>query len=158
MTLWQYISLLLVFTFQISFLMPCILASGHLLTFLHLSRTQVTTFLLPLGLCFYGILWIIRRLIQLRGQAFQLYKRTTIAGQIASIPTLLFRRIVSDLRAEQWKIISRYDGFEAGIDYDFVVLEKHNTRLKFQWALYRDGSVQGPDTLLQELREKYGLP
>ena len=126
--------------------------------FLHLSRTWVVTLLLPLSLCLYGLLWIIGRLAQLRWQAFQFHKRKTgMRGQISSISTPVFEKMLSDLRAEQWKIISRYDGFDAGIDYDLVVLEKGNVTLKFKWVLYLDGSVEGPDALLQELRERYSL-
>ena len=77
--------------------------------------------------------------------------------RIDGIPADTFYRIVADLSAEQWKIASEYSGFDKGIDYDAVVLKKLGVTLKFKWVLYLDGSVEGPDAPLQELRERYSL-
>lgn len=58
-TVWQYVSILLVFVLQVSFLIPCILASGTILTSFHTSQKWKHTLLIPIGVCFYGVLWLI---------------------------------------------------------------------------------------------------
>ena len=76
---------------------------------------------------------------------------------ISGIPADTFYRMIADLSAEQWKVVSEYAGFDKGIDYDLVVLKKQGVTLKLKWVLYLDGSIQGPDAPLEELRERYGL-
>ena len=77
--------------------------------------------------------------------------------KLNAVPTDTFYRILADLHAEQWKIVSEYAGFDRGIDCDFVVLKRQGIKLKFVWVLYLDGSVEGPDSLVLELRERYSL-
>ena len=78
--------------------------------------------------------------------------------KIDGIPTDTFYQIIADLSADQWKVMSEYAGFDKGIDYDLIVLKKQGITLKFVWVLYLDGSVNGPEALLLELREKYSRP
>lgn len=76
---------------------------------------------------------------------------------ICDIPTRTFGRIVKDLLADGWRKTDEYKNFDAWIDYGMLVLCKHEMSLKFVWDNWTEGTIQGPDTLVQELKEKYGL-
>ncbi len=76
---------------------------------------------------------------------------------ISDIPTHTFNLMVSELRSEKWKKVAEYDGFDAWIDYGMVVLKKSGVKLKFEWDNWFEGSVRGPDVLLQELQKRYKL-
>jgi len=78
--------------------------------------------------------------------------------KITDIPTDLYTKIIADLRLEEWKPVFQYAGFDAGIDYDETILKKRGVKLDLVWVLYLDGSIQGPDALLETLRGNYGLP
>jgi hypothetical protein len=77
--------------------------------------------------------------------------------KIDGIPTDTFYRMIADLGAEQWKIVSEYTGFDKGIDYDAVVLKKKGIKLRFVWVQHLDGSLEGLNAVLLELRERYRL-
>ena len=76
---------------------------------------------------------------------------------ISDIPTDTFNRIIADLRSDGWKTISEYDGIDAWIDYGAILLKQDSTELFFEWNNWWEGSIQGPDILLEELQEKYEL-
>ena len=44
--------------------------------------------------------------------------------KISDIPTDIFYRVISELRSEEWKVVSEYAGFDKGIDYDLYVLKR----------------------------------
>lgn len=83
--------------------------------------------------------------------------RVNVVMLLSDIPTDAFNRIIAELRADGWKKIKEYDGFDAWIDYGFVVLQKQGVRLTFEWDNWIEGSLEGPETQLQELKAKYAL-
>ena len=76
---------------------------------------------------------------------------------LEDIPTETFNQIIADLHSVGWATISEYDGMDAWIDYGNVVLEHNSLRLTFEWNNWWEGSVSGEDSLVIELKEKYGL-
>ena len=77
--------------------------------------------------------------------------------KVPDIPTDIFYQIISELRSEEWKAVLEYAGFYAGTDYDLVVLKRQGVKLKFEWDNWLEGSVEGPNTQVQELRARYSL-
>ena len=73
------------------------------------------------------------------------------------IKTDTFNLIVKDFRSEGWKKIEEYDNIDAWIDYGMVRLKKENVVLKFEWTNWEEGSVEGPDDVVQAIRFKYDL-
>lgn len=63
-----------------------------------------------------------------------------------------------------WNIEYKYDQFDAGIDYDLIVLKKGKTILMFGWDNWIEGEIQGPEELIRNLTSelsitlKEGLP
>ena len=46
------------------------------------------------------------------------------------IATDTFYRMIADLSAAQWRVVSEYAGFDKGIDYDLVILKKQGIKLR----------------------------
>lgn len=77
--------------------------------------------------------------------------------KLVDIPTEEFRRIVKDLRADGWRKTEEYDGFDAWIDYGLIVLERNGVSTKFEWTNWMEGTMEGPEAVVLEIRSKYGL-
>jgi len=76
---------------------------------------------------------------------------------VTDIKTDVFNRIVKELRSEGWKKVEEYDNVDAWIDYGMVRLKKDDVTLKFEWTNWDEGSVDGPDELVDALKAKYAL-
>lgn len=77
--------------------------------------------------------------------------------KLVDIPTEIFNGIVKELRANGLRKTEEYDAFDAWIDYGMVVLEKSGVRLRFEWDNWMEGTVDGSDEIVQEIRARYGL-
>lgn len=75
--------------------------------------------------------------------------------RLENIPTPAYEQIIADLNATGWKQTAGYGGFDAGIDYASTTLKKQGCTLKFEWKLYFEGQVVGPEALLRELKQMY---
>jgi hypothetical protein len=73
------------------------------------------------------------------------------------IKTDTFNRIVKDFRSEGWKKIEEYDNIDAWIDYGMVRLKKGSVVLRFEWTNWEEGSVEGPEDIVQAIRSNYDL-
>ncbi len=76
---------------------------------------------------------------------------------LTGIKTETFNQVVKDLRSEGWKKIEEYDNIDAWIDYGMVRLKRKDIVLKFEWTNWEEGSVDGPDDLVQAIKSKYAL-
>lgn len=79
------------------------------------------------------------------------------AMKVSAIPTGTFNRIVKELQLQGWRNTKEYDSTDAWIDYGMVVLEKGNISLRFEWDNWMEGTVDGPDEVVQEIRARYSL-
>lgn len=77
--------------------------------------------------------------------------------KISHIPTDAFNAIIEALVADGWTITEEYDGMDAWIDYGLVVLEKNGTGLRLEWDNWSEGSCEGPEEAVREIREAHGL-
>jgi len=76
---------------------------------------------------------------------------------VTDIKTETFNQILKNLRSEGWKKVEEYDNIDAWIDYGMVLLKKKDLVLKFEWTNWDDGSVDGPDDVVQAIKSKYTL-
>jgi len=76
---------------------------------------------------------------------------------LSVIPTDIFNDIIKDLRSQGWKKIDEYKNFDAWIDYGMMLLRKKDIKLKFEWDNWTEGEIHGPDTTVQELKDRYKL-
>lgn len=76
---------------------------------------------------------------------------------IQEIPDGTFLGIVSALEADGWKVVSRYAGVDAGIDYDCLRIRRGGTKLKCEWDRWDEWSIEGPAQIIQPLAGRFGL-
>ncbi|MGV3661900.1 MAG: hypothetical protein ACO1TE_17060 [Prosthecobacter sp.] len=77
--------------------------------------------------------------------------------KITDIQTDIFNRLVEELQAEGWRKTEEYDGFDAWIDYGLIVLMKEGACLRCEWDNWMEGSLEGPDEVVQAIRGGHGL-
>lgn len=61
---------------------------------------------------------------------------------LTNIETSLWNKTIDLLKYDHWVETYRYDGFDAGIDFDFVVLEKDGEEVLFGWDNWVEGEIQ----------------
>lgn len=63
--------------------------------------------------------------------------------RIASeIETKLWYSIIEYLKSNDWKIISEYNLFDKGIDFDFYEFEKDKVRIFMAWDNWFEGEIK----------------
>ncbi|MBX2898158.1 MAG: hypothetical protein KF775_00820 [Cyclobacteriaceae bacterium] len=73
------------------------------------------------------------------------------------IKTELWNRIIDDLLQAGWSITRKYDGFDAGIDYNAFVLEKDDLKIEFTWDNWFEGEIKCEPQLSETLGLKYAV-
>lgn len=74
-----------------------------------------------------------------------------------NIETNLWNRIISLLKEEGWIETHRYKNFDAGIDSDFIILEKEENEILFGWDNWLEGEIQSTESLIEEIESKVGI-
>ncbi|MGD1847904.1 MAG: hypothetical protein ACFB10_21120 [Salibacteraceae bacterium] len=69
------------------------------------------------------------------------------------ITTDVWVQVIKKLVAEAWKVTYKYDNFDAGIDYDFVILEKDGEEILFGWDNWFEGEVQSSEPKMIEIEQ-----
>jgi hypothetical protein len=80
--------------------------------------------------------------------------------KIENIETETWNRMIEDLEAEGFRETYRYEGFDAGIDYNRFDLKSplDDECLVFEWDNWTEGEIRGEPARLEALRAKYRLP
>ena len=73
------------------------------------------------------------------------------------IKTKDWDRIIDTLIKDGWKVQSKYQGVDAGIDNDFLILSKKTEQISLGWTNYFEGEIKCPDWLLDYLGKKLGI-
>ena len=73
------------------------------------------------------------------------------------IKTEDWNRIIQGLLEEGWKMKNKYRGFDAGIDYDFLVLKKGESNIEFAWGNWFEGEIKCDEEVMEMLQEKFKL-
>jgi|GEM_PF-2055733 len=75
-----------------------------------------------------------------------------------SVKTDDFYRIVSSLVSKEgWKVLLKYEGGDAGLDFDFQILKKGNKKITVGWELLDEGEIKCSEDLMNELSEKFNI-
>ncbi|MGN6386377.1 MAG: hypothetical protein ACTHMT_09070 [Verrucomicrobiota bacterium] len=101
-------------------------------------------------LCLVIYLWRVRR-------KKVLHSKFVGACKISGIPTEAFKDILKILRAEGWKTVQEYDGFDAWIDYGMVILQMGEKVLRFEWDNWMEGTVEGQKDVVEEICHRFSL-
>lgn len=74
------------------------------------------------------------------------------------IKTNDWNRIITELRNSGWKTEFKYEGFDAGIDYDAVTLrDNENQIIEFTWDNWLEGDITCEESILKELENKFDI-
>jgi len=74
-----------------------------------------------------------------------------------NIKTEDWNKIINGLVNDGWKVISKYYGFDAGIDFDFLILSKDSQQITFGWDNWLEGEIKCSDKLFADLSKKFGI-
>ena len=73
-------------------------------------------------------------------------------GTIEGLPPFALRQTVEALLGAGWITTYEYSGEDAWVDYARIDLRKGRSKLKLEWDQESGGSIEGPRTVLDELR------
>lgn len=68
-----------------------------------------------------------------------------------------WNKIISDLVNDGWKITSKYDGFDKGIDFDFLILRNGFEMIYFGWDNWLEGEIKCSENLFGYLTERFKM-
>lgn len=75
----------------------------------------------------------------------------------SDIKTELWNTIITDLQQAGWQMTSKYNGFDAGIDYDALTLVKDDFKIEFVWDNWSEGEIICSDNISSWLKSNYSL-
>ena len=73
------------------------------------------------------------------------------------IKTEEWNRVIKGLIDEGWEIKMKYDEFDAGIDFDFLILKKDKNKIEFGWDNWVEGEIKCSDELMDMIQEKFTI-
>jgi hypothetical protein len=71
-----------------------------------------------------------------------------------NIKTEDWNNIITNLLNENWKVKSKYDGFDAGIDFDFLIMTKDFKYILFGWDNFTEGEIKCSQKLFEYISKK----
>jgi hypothetical protein len=77
---------------------------------------------------------------------------------VVSIETGLWKSIIRLLMKDGWNVAYRYDNIDAGIDFDFVILEKAKEEILFGWDNWTEGEIKCSEDRLNQIEKLIGMP
>jgi hypothetical protein len=72
------------------------------------------------------------------------------------IPTELWNKIIKSLANDNWKFTYQYDGFDRGIDFNLMAMEKNGEKILFGWDNWDEGEIQCSETIMQQIEKIAG--
>jgi hypothetical protein len=73
-------------------------------------------------------------------------------GTVEGLPPFALRQTVDALQGAGWITTYEYAADDAWVDYARVDLRKGRSKLRLEWDQESGGSIEGPRTVLDELR------
>ena len=73
-----------------------------------------------------------------------------------NIKTDTWNKVIELLTRDNWKVTYKYDGFDAGIDSDLVILEKNKEEILFGWDNWFEGEIKCGKDKMKELEKLIG--
>ncbi len=74
-----------------------------------------------------------------------------------NIKTEDWNKVIKGLVNDGWKVKSKYNGFDAGIDFDFLILSKGFKKIIFGWDNYLEGEIKGSEKIMMEITKRFGI-
>jgi hypothetical protein len=73
------------------------------------------------------------------------------------IETNLWDSIIEFFLKKDWKIVYKYDGIDAGIDFGLLILEKNNEEILFGWDNWVEGEIKCEEARLKYIEQHLGI-
>ena len=73
------------------------------------------------------------------------------------IETAVWRNIVLGLYREGWRVLEKYQSYDAGVDFDFIILEKDKVEILLGWDFIDDGEIKAQEETFKYLEEKFNI-
>ena len=74
-----------------------------------------------------------------------------------NIKTERWNKIIASHLSAEWKIIYKYDLFDAGIDFDLIILRRDNQTILFGWDNWVEGEIKCSDKQMEILEAQFGM-
>ena len=74
------------------------------------------------------------------------------------IKTELWNQIIDLLTNQGWRVGYKYNGFDAGIDFDFVILTRQGEEILFGWDNWFEGEIQCSPSRMQYIESLIHQP
>ena len=65
--------------------------------------------------------------------------------------------VIKQLTEDGWRVTYEYKGFDAWIDYGCVRLRKEFTSLACEWDNWTEGSIAGPQQVIEAIAARNGF-
>ncbi|RAV98943.1 hypothetical protein [Pseudochryseolinea flava] len=66
-----------------------------------------------------------------------------------NIETEQWNRIIEILIRDQWNVVYKYDAFDAGIDFDLIVMHKGNDEILLGWDNWLEGEIKCSEEIMR---------
>jgi hypothetical protein len=76
---------------------------------------------------------------------------------VTRIETNLWNEILTDCISQGWQIVHEYDGFDKGIDSDFIYLMRSNEEMFFGWTNWFEGEIKCTEEQRILLEQRFKL-
>ena len=74
-----------------------------------------------------------------------------------NIKTERWNKIIAFHLSAEWKVIYKYDLFDAGVDFDLIILRRDNETILFGWDNWVEGEIKCSDKHMEALEAQFGM-
>lgn len=71
------------------------------------------------------------------------------------IKTELWNNLIERHLNDGWNLIYKYDNFDAGIDFDFIILENDGEEILFGWDNWFEGEFQCSEHRMTQIEKQF---
>ena len=74
-----------------------------------------------------------------------------------NIKTDDWNKIINGLVKDGWRITSKYEGYDRGIDFDFLILRNGSDKVFFGWENWLEGEIKCSDRIFTHLAKRFDM-
>lgn len=74
-----------------------------------------------------------------------------------NIKTEVWNSIIESLLEDGWIVRLKYNGFDAGIDHDYLELRKDKMKIEFGWDNWFEGEIKAEQELMSQIETQLNL-
>lgn len=76
---------------------------------------------------------------------------------VTRIETGLWNRILKDCLSQGWHVVHEYDGFDKGIDTNFIYLKRGSEEMFFGWTNWFEGEIKCTEEQRAHLEQRFNV-